>query len=145
MGSKILSDMMRMLYTDHLPLLGKLSERFSVRGEDAILLCIYHAERPVFAGEFKDMAGLTSGRIASILKQLEAKGWVIRTQDENDRRKTQVALTDAGKQYIEGEMTRRTALCETLFDGVSERDAQSFVRATKKLLTIAEQHDSELQ
>ena len=44
--------------------------------------------------------GVSSARIAALLKHLEQKGWISRSADEHDERRVNVSLTDAGRELI---------------------------------------------
>ena len=44
--------------------------------------------------------GVSSARIAALLKHLEQKGWIRRCADELDERRVNVSLTEAGRELI---------------------------------------------
>ena len=76
-----------------------LSNAFVTEGEDCVLLFLGSGPaQGMLSGDIMGGTGLTTGRIANILRQLEAKGFVTRVQDVEDRRKVHVSLTETGRQ-----------------------------------------------
>ena len=48
-------------------------ENIAARGEDGVLLWLYYSGKDMFSGDIVRKLGLTSGRVANILKALEKK------------------------------------------------------------------------
>ena len=46
--------------------------------------------------------GLTKGTVSQSLKVLEERGWLLRRADESDRRVVRLALSDTGRQILDG-------------------------------------------
>ena len=86
------------MHFSHLRGLYRLEEAFSTRGESGVLLCLLLGRSPMLPGELMDRTGLSTGRVANILKALQAKGWIERTRDNDDRRCIHVSLTRDGKE-----------------------------------------------
>ena len=74
----------------------QLGARFSTPGEDGILLCLLANDQEMLPGELLEKTGLTTGRIANILKALEKKDLISRLRDGGDKRKVHVRLTEKG-------------------------------------------------
>jgi DNA-binding MarR family transcriptional regulator len=51
--------------------------------------------------------GMRSSNLAAALRELDARGLISRTPDIEDRRKTRVALTDAGRRLLHDNRARR--------------------------------------
>ena len=47
-----------------------------------------------------EILAIRPGSLSELLKKLESKGLILRTPDENDRRKNTLSLTDAGRQAL---------------------------------------------
>lgn len=75
----------------------RLRESLTIDGEDGVLLFMLQEEDNLLSGDLVTKTGLTSGRIANILKKLEQKKLIIRINDTEDKRKVHVHLTEAGK------------------------------------------------
>jgi DNA-binding MarR family transcriptional regulator len=53
---------------------------------------------PMKASELADAAGLTRGAITTLLDRMEARGYVRRVRDREDRRAVRVEMTDAARE-----------------------------------------------
>ena len=127
-----LGESLWMVHREHMRALDYLVAQSSTRGETAVLLYLYHIGRPLFPGELTEKLGLTTGRIANILRALEAEGLVVRTPDIHDKRRVQVALTPRGEQLAEAENRRaiefHTRLLSQLKPGEAEQLLDMLVR-----------------
>lgn len=63
---------------------------------------------------------LASSSITYVIDQLEKKGIVVRTQNEEDRRVTLVSLTDEGHKLMDEIFPQHTEVIKVLFDGLSD-------------------------
>lgn len=68
------------------------------RGEVGVLSYLAFDKGEVTAGELSEKLKVTTARIASILNSLEAKKYVTRKIDPNDKRKTLVTITELGME-----------------------------------------------
>ena len=76
------------------------NEQFCSFGENGVLCRLFTNGGCLSSGELAQSLGLTSGRIANILKSLEQKGLVHRERAADDRRHVTAILTDLGKDKI---------------------------------------------
>ncbi len=107
---------------------------FSLRGEPAILLCLARADEALLSGELTEQCGLSTGRVANLLRQLEGKGLVVRRGDEEDRRKIYVSLTEAGYMEARRQQERIVSRRKALLSYLGEGDANEFVRLLERCL-----------
>ncbi|MCC6093945.1 MAG: MarR family transcriptional regulator [Eubacterium sp.] len=68
-------------------------------GQFAVLEAL-KSKGPLTVGEVKDLVLSTDGTIPVITGNLEKMGYIIRTQDETDKRRFILALTDQGRRMI---------------------------------------------
>ena len=109
-----------------------LGETFMIRGEDAVLICLSRSEEPMLSGLLVEATGLTTGRIANILKSLERKGLVSRMPDQEDRRRVLVSLTEQGQSAV-GELYRSgTQRLARLMDYLGEEDGADILRLLER-------------
>ena len=118
----------------HLKELYRLGSAIATQGEDGLLLCLYAENRPMLSGELVERMGLTTGRIANILRMLEAKGLVDRAQDTNDRRKVHITLTAPGRARAEAQHHARAESYRRLLDYLGDEDSESFLRLLERCL-----------
>ena len=114
-----------------------IADCIAARGEEQLLLMLAHRDKAVCAGELAECVGLTSGRVANILKQLERKG----TQD---KRKVLVCLTAAGREYAKQVYRKEVDGYAWLLRVLGETDAREFMRLLKQGVKLLGSHHDEL-
>lgn len=140
MAMKELAEELGRLQGTYLKEIYEISTGFVVRGEDAVLLCLYISDRPLLSGELVTRTGLTSGRIANILKSLEKAGMIVRISDRDDRRMVHVKLTDKGTAFSEKEFRDMVSRQKNILISLGEKDGSEFVRLIKKFLEYIRQN-----
>lgn len=67
---------------------------------------------------------VTAPSMTSIVNGLEERGFVSRTPDEDDRRRVQVEITDAGIEIVVETIRRRDALLAVMLDDAGFTEAE---------------------
>lgn len=107
---------------------------YASTGENGVLYQLYQSkDKRILAGDLARSMGLTSGRIANILKQLENKQYVVRVSGKNDRRQVNVTLTDKGKEHIEKVYRQNISDLKNQLEFLGEKDAEDYIRILRKL------------
>lgn len=70
-------------------------------GMGAVIRFLHESEEPVSAGAISTKLGVSTARVAVLLKKMDAKGLIVRQSDANDKRVTKIRLSDAGMQTAE--------------------------------------------
>lgn len=83
-------------------------------------------------------AALTNGTVTTAVKKLEKKGYVIRTRDEEDRRKLRVRLTDRGQVAVQAHEAFHTALCDGIWTNLDEGMRTPFVKGLSEAIQVLE-------
>ncbi|GGP18870.1 MarR family winged helix-turn-helix transcriptional regulator [Silvimonas iriomotensis] len=89
---------------------------------------------------------IRSSNLAPILKELEARGLILRTQDESDKRKTRLLLTTAGHQTLTESRKRRDQwLNQAVRASLSEEEQQLLIKAGELMerLSLYEAHNED--
>ncbi|MBQ9324762.1 MAG: winged helix-turn-helix transcriptional regulator [Clostridia bacterium] len=115
------------LYCQRLRAFSRLSSLLFTSGEDSVLLCLITHEGTLLSGDIMALTGLTSGRVANILRQLEAKKWIQRLQDASDKRKVHVHLTDAGQKQSEKVLLHTRANHQKMVQYLRHDEAQQML------------------
>lgn len=111
--------------------------RFSstLRGEMAVMRLLHNSRQKMTAGELSSRLDMTTSRVAAVLGSLEKKGLLERENDEVDRRRVLVSLTQAGDALCEKRrqhfMKKILMLLSMLGD-----DAPEFVRLLGRVFEI---------
>ena len=114
--------------------LNALAEQVSAQGETGVLLSLSEHESPMFAGEFIEILGLTTGRIANILKRLEQKKLIRREFLAEDKRRVIVSLTPKGWEIARQKSGQMAAFHKKLLEYLGEEDAAAAVRIFEELM-----------
>lgn len=122
-----------------------LSDAIAARGEEQILMMLAYHKEPAYAGDLACCVGLTSGRVANILKQLERKGYVQRTPDTADKRKVLVSLTAEGEGYAREVYHKTLKGYATILRLLGHEDAQEFMRVLQQGVNLLGQHEELFQ
>lgn len=86
---------------------------------------------------------ISSARIATILKQLEARGYVRRKADKKDRRRVLVHLTPKGRKAAAANKEKAVDMLATLLEQLGPEDAEALLRIEAKMVKILEEKERE--
>ena len=127
------------LWTTHLEymrVLDAIVERRAIRGENGVLLYLYHVNRPMYPGELTEKLGLTTGRIANILKELERERLILRTPDVLDKRRVRVALTPEGEALARRRNTEAIGFHSRLLKHMEPDEARRCVALKRRIAAL---------
>ena len=117
------------------------------RGETAVLLFLSHRRggprRPgrdacLTPGDLAAALGLSSARVANILKSLERKGRVERLHDTVDRRRVLVRLTPAGQKEVRRRGEEMLAGTTCLLTALGPEDGRAAVRILGRIRELVD-------
>jgi len=77
-----------------------LKKKFGLTGPQLILLQSISAHDKVSVTQLSKNVSLSQATVTDITKRLENRGHITRTRDINDKRKTNIALTENGKAIL---------------------------------------------
>lgn len=112
--------------------------RFSstLRGEMAVMQLLHSgSKQKMTAGELSSRLGMTTSRVAAVLGSLEKKGLLERENDEVDRRRVLVSLTQAGDALCEKRRQHFMKKISMLLSMLGD-DAPEFVRLLGRVFEI---------
>lgn len=114
-----LSHVMRFLYE------GKASQKR--------ILIILNEAKTITQRDLTERLRIQPGSASEILSKLESAGLIIRTQNEFDRRTTDVCLTDTGKELAAEALAQRQKRHEEMFSCLSEEEKQELLSMLEKV------------
>ena len=105
-------------------------------GEMAVMRLLHSgAKQKMTAGELSSRLGMTTSRVAAVLGSLEMKGLLERENDEVDRRRVLVSLTQAGDALCEKRRQHFMKKISMLLSMLGD-DAPEFVRLLGRVFEI---------
>ncbi len=109
-------------------------DRASAFGQDRILIYLYKENDHILVGDLTNELQMSTGRIANILKELERKGYILRIQQREDKRKYEVCLTKSGKNYSRELYADMVANHRALMEQLGETDGEQLLKLSEKVL-----------
>ncbi|MGN1372096.1 MAG: MarR family winged helix-turn-helix transcriptional regulator [Candidatus Coprovivens sp.] len=112
-------------------------------GHKAILFYLLQNGGQALSGEIAQNTGISTPRLAYMLKELENDGMITRSYSSDDHRKVYVSLTKKGNDKL---LHRRKNLEESvrrLFDSLTDNDIEALFRILSKVNEL-EQEDREI-
>lgn len=95
------------------------------------ILIILNETESITQKDLTERLGIQPGSASEILSKLESAGLILRTQNETDRRTTDIRLTDAGREFAAEALAQRQKRHEEMFSCLSEEER-------KELLSLLE-------
>lgn len=105
------------------------------RGEMGILVHLTFVKNGVTSGQLSEALFVSTGRVATALKNLEKKQLIERGTDSADKRRVTVYITEAGKQIILKKHEEVIAKMEKSLQKLGEEDAKTYVELTKRMFS----------
>jgi DNA-binding MarR family transcriptional regulator len=98
-----------------------------------ILRLLFHSENEIIAKDISERLNISTPRVAAALKTLENKGYVQRTQNEADARKTVVTITKQGEEMLKKQEDELIEMFAYLISTVGEKDLDEFLRIANSI------------
>lgn len=98
------------------------------------LMAMYSAESSVLPSELSRILDVTRTTVTRISNDLVNRGWIDRQEEPNDRRKVKLALTAAGKRFVETTSPELSKERNKLWEGFSEAETEQLEAMLKRLL-----------
>jgi DNA-binding MarR family transcriptional regulator len=77
-----------------------LKKKFGLTGPQLILMQSISAHDKISVTQFSKIVSLSQATVTDITKRLENKDYITRTRDMDDKRKTNIVLTEKGKAIL---------------------------------------------
>lgn len=84
--------------------------------------------------ELQDMLGVQSGSLSEILGKVESSGYIMRRQNENDRRQMNLELTKAGRNAAHSFREEHVSKAKEMFHGLTEEEKEQLSVLLEKMM-----------
>lgn len=106
-------------------------------GIGAVLCLLDDAERAVTAGDISAKLGISTARVAVLLRKMAAKGLVLKERSPDDARITVVHLTKPGKTAVRRMKGQMDAQMANLIETLGEERLLEYIRTAEEIQKIA--------
>lgn len=89
---------------------------------------------PVTVGDLSAKSNAKAPAMTRLLRRLETKGWVAKSQDPGDRRVVWLKLTEEGRAVMEQLARNREKVIEEMFDRLSPQEQQQIIQGIRLIL-----------
>jgi DNA-binding MarR family transcriptional regulator len=98
-------------------------------------LAIYHIsqQKEINQKDLVNKLNITPASVSNIVGQMESQGLLVRVQDEKDRRKFILSLTEKGQKMVFHVIDAWTKIQEKTIQGFTESEKTTFFRLLKQL------------
>lgn len=107
--------------------ISNLRDLLTVDGETAVLLWLWQKGKEEFAVNITEQFRLTAGRVANIIKRLEQRSYILREQDEDDKRRVKIRLTPEGNDAAAAMYEKFLGEQEKFLRRLGEKDLQKLM------------------
>lgn len=110
------------------------------RGEAIMMECLARSEHGLMPKEIANFADVSTARVATFLKSVEKKGYIERISLQEDRRKVNIVLTEAGLKKVEDRREEMLKGIAYYLEVLGEEDTENLLRILEKTKNIMEKH-----
>lgn len=125
------------MHIDNARLLARIANALSAGGESGVLLWLSQRDGETYASDIVEHFGLTAGRVANIVKQLERRQFITRQTDAADLRRARILLTEEGAAYAARLYREMIESHACLIEALGEEDASQWIRLFGRLISLA--------
>lgn len=97
------------------------------------ILIILKKSEAITQRDLTERLGIQPGSASEILAKLEGSRWIVRRQNESDRRTTDISLTDSGRKIAEEALKQRRKRHEEMFSCLSGEEKQELLSLLDKI------------
>lgn len=97
------------------------------------ILIILNELKTITQRDLTEHLGIQPGSASEILSKMESAGLIIRTQNETDRRTTDVRLTDRGRELAAEALAHRQKRHEEMFSCISEEEKEKLLSLLERI------------
>lgn len=140
---EIIHQLSRMLYLYKKETMTAARKRSDISTRDLMLLeVIRHMNHthPVKMNEISHYLNITPAAVSQSVRHFEKKGWVVRVQQESDRRSVYISITEDAVEMLKRYEARMKENLKIFIASLGPDDAQAFVRIVEKGLQFMKDH-----
>ena len=112
-------------------------------GMEAILRYLYETDKMVTSGMISDAMGVSTARVAVLLRKMKEKGLITKNAHDLDARVTVVSLTERGKKIAKEKQEEGFRRLGAVIDYVGMPRMLEYVRVSREIREVMKRLDSD--
>lgn len=113
-------------------------------GIGAVLHLVYESDGTVTAGKIADFMGVSTARVAVLLRKMAAQGLIIKESDAKDARVTVVRLSEQGCERVKAMRANLYAHIGMIIDKVGMSRMQEFITISQEIRDAVTKSDFDM-
>lgn len=110
------------------------------RGMVFVMGCLYREKGEITFNELSKKIDVSTARTTKLLQKLVAKGYINKRQDENDKRKIIISLTDRGNEIAKSIEKNFYETISDVIDYIGVEDINKFIEIATKISNYLDQN-----
>ncbi len=102
-------------------------------GLHCVLRMLDREEKPLTAGQISTKMGVSSARVAVLLRKMAEKGLIVREGSPDDARKSMISLSDKGRSQIEKLNEERINVFQGVINRLGKEKTEQFIQLSGEL------------
>ena len=107
------------------------------QGESGVLLYLLNSNNNVSQSDLSEKLDVSIARIVAIINTLKKKELIEKKIDANDKRKTIISITEAGKEIITQRKKQAIQFIENVIKELDEKEIEQYIAINKKIEEIS--------
>ncbi|MDE7340789.1 MAG: MarR family transcriptional regulator [Lachnospiraceae bacterium] len=110
-----------------------MRSQYEGRGSQKRILIVLLETGTITQRKLTERLGIQPGSVSEVLAKLEKGGLIVRTESPDDRRTTDIALTEQGKRQAEEALSQRRTRHEEMFSCLTEEEKSTLLALLEKV------------
>ena len=107
------------------------------QGESGVLLYLLNSNNNVSQSDLSEKLDVSIDRIVAIINTVQKKELIEKKIDDNDKRKTIISITEAGKEIITQRKKQAIQFIENVIKELDEKEIEQYIAINKKIEEIS--------
>ena len=107
------------------------------QGESGVLLYLLNSNNNISQSDLSEKLDVSIARIVAIINTLQKKELIEKKIDANDKRKTIISITEAGKEIITQRKKQAIQFIENVIKELDEKEIEQYIAINKKIEEIS--------
>ncbi|MBQ3241746.1 MAG: MarR family transcriptional regulator [Oscillospiraceae bacterium] len=119
------------------------NDKVGIRHGQGKILMILTREDGIGQKELAERLQIRAATLSELLDKMQKNGWIVRKNNENDRRKINIHITEEGKAVSEQNREARNEMAEKMFGVLSDAEKETLKKLFERLDESLQQNGSD--